>query len=215
MKRQIVGALVVTAGTPIRPSAFSSPNVWTAWKTEVIERHAYTSGFSDINGNCLLLRLLSGLVFWKRTGYSISSQSIESSLTSPSRKKNLSGLLSSRTNATAQFCYSRNKNAPITLSLSLPVSLFLFLSPPIPSPFHFSSLVSPPPFLLRERKKHDAPKHPKYMASSFIFEFMMTNFTSCWAHLTKNPNAYRESVFERRKGIRNFSRHSKNIPNKW
>lgn len=119
MKRQIVGALVVTAGTPIRPSAFSSPNVWTAWKTEVIERHAYTSGFSDINGNCLLLRLLSGLVFWKRTGCSISSQSIESSLTSPSRKKNLSGLLSSRTNATAQFCYSRNKNAPITLSLSL------------------------------------------------------------------------------------------------
>ena len=161
------------------PSAFLSPNVWTAWKTKVIEKHAYTSGFSDINGNCLLLRLLSGSVFWKRTGHSISSESIEYTLTSPSRGKSLSGLVGSRTNAAAQFCPSRTKDAPIF---------------PPPS-LHFSSLLLCLHLLsyLRERVV-DTPEHPKFVTSSFIFKFMMTTFTSYSAHLTNNPNACGGSV---------------------
>ena len=77
----------------------------------------------------------------------------------------------------------------LPLSLPLPLSLFLALSPPL-------SLSSSYPTSDKERVT-DTLESPKYIGSSFIFMFMMTTFTSYYAHLTNNPNACGRSVYVR------------------
>lgn len=109
------------------------------WKADI--NH---TGFSGINGNCLLLRLLSGLASEKETGHPVPNTNTQYILTSPSRKKALRGVGSSRTSVAAQLCQSQAKNDPNSLS---------FLPTPPNTHTSLASLPFSSPFLLSHFKE--------------------------------------------------------------